>query len=371
MLLNKTSGFALIIIFLLLIFAGCSQNIETVGNIDNDIQEKPLPIEETANEEEMTVNEEETETEINYQKIKPNEAGEIMVLMYHNIGKEEKDWVRTAENFRKDLQALYDNGYRPISLKDYVTGNITTEAGFSPVVITFDDGWQNQFNILEKNDDGYIIDSDCAVGILMDFHESHPDFPLEVTFFINNNVPFGQKEYLEYKLNFIVENGMDIGNHTASHIDLKGNVDKERINKEISAVKEMVENYVDGYEVNVLSLPLGHWPNNDGLKKAVIKEENLYENIGIVQVGWDPYKSPFSADFNPHAIHRIHGSDLKSHTDGFGVYDWMAFLEKGTRLKYVSDGNPDKVTVPEKYKDRIDITKIGDKELVTYILDDN
>ena len=36
--------------------------------------------------------------------LKPNEAGKIMVLMYHNIGEPEAEWVRTPANFRKDLE---------------------------------------------------------------------------------------------------------------------------------------------------------------------------------------------------------------------------------------------------------------------------
>lgn len=36
------------------------------------------------------------------------------------------------------------------------------------------------------------------------------------------------------------------------------------------------------------------------------------------------------------------------------------------RVKFISDGSPDKVVVPEEYKDKIDKNKIGDRELITY-----
>ncbi|NLJ58438.1 MAG: hypothetical protein GX339_06300, partial [Tissierellia bacterium] len=78
--------------------------------------------------------------------LEPNELGEIMILMYHGIGQEELEWQRSAENFRKDLEYMYQNGYRMISLNDYAKGQIYTEAGYTPIILTFDDGRQNNFN---------------------------------------------------------------------------------------------------------------------------------------------------------------------------------------------------------------------------------
>lgn len=88
-----------------------------------------------------------------------------MVLMYHNIGEEEATWTRTPENFRRDLETLYNSGFRAISLEDYALGNIATEKGHTPVVITFDDGMKNNFRYLENGE----IDPTCAIGILESF----------------------------------------------------------------------------------------------------------------------------------------------------------------------------------------------------------
>ena len=46
----------------------------------------------------------------------PNELGKVMVLEYHLIGYPEDRWRRTPENFRKDLQMLYDNDFYPVSV---------------------------------------------------------------------------------------------------------------------------------------------------------------------------------------------------------------------------------------------------------------
>src|SRR5687768_196837 len=50
-------------------------------------------------------------------QLPPNELGRIMVLEYHRLGTPEGEWFRTLENFRKDLQALYQAGYRPVTMR--------------------------------------------------------------------------------------------------------------------------------------------------------------------------------------------------------------------------------------------------------------
>ncbi|MGH7447412.1 MAG: hypothetical protein ACRELT_07615, partial [Longimicrobiales bacterium] len=47
----------------------------------------------------------------------PNELGRIPVVEYHLFGAQETRWTRTPENFRKDLELLYERGYRPVSLR--------------------------------------------------------------------------------------------------------------------------------------------------------------------------------------------------------------------------------------------------------------
>src|SRR5581483_5653531 len=42
-----------------------------------------------------------------FERIRPNELGQIMVLEYHEIGDEELRWTRSRENFRHDLEYLY------------------------------------------------------------------------------------------------------------------------------------------------------------------------------------------------------------------------------------------------------------------------
>lgn len=294
--------------------------------------------------------------------LKPNEAGKIMVLMYHNIGSEESEWTRTPENFIKDLNVLYEKGYRPISLHDYVSGNITTEQGFTPVVITFDDGNKNNFEYLENGD----VSPESAVGLLVDFNKIHKDFPLEATFFVNGRIPFKQGGLESKKLDYILESGMDIGNHTRDHMNLK-NATAEEIQEQIGSQAQYIESLLGdkAYRVNTLALPFGGRPKDESLIGFLLSgsfKGTAYENIAVLNVGWNPGQSPYSSGFNPLSIPRVRASETK--VDNVGLYNYLDYFDKNPGERFVSDGIAEIVTVPEDKKESLSLP--GDRELYTY-----
>ena len=294
--------------------------------------------------------------------LKPNESGKIMVLMYHNIGEEEKEWVRTTENFRKDLLTLYEKGYRPISLRDYVSGNITTPQGYTPIVLTFDDGMKNNFEYLE---DG-TIDENSAVGIMLDFNKEYPDFNLAATFFLNDQVLFGQSDRVEDKFQFLLENGMDIGNHSRTHANFT-KISGEELQKEIGAQAEYLEGFIkqEGYVVNTMALPFGSRPKDDsltGFLREGIYEGKKYENIAILNVGWNPAHSPYDTRFSFESIPRIRASEMK--VDNVGMYNYIQYFDNNPSERFISDGVAEIITVP---KDKVElITTDSDKEIYVY-----
>ncbi len=90
-------------------------------------------------------------------------------------------------------------------------------------MVTFDDGWQSQFDYVQDADGLLRIDPSCAVGIMESFCSEHPDFGRGAVFNISlDKTPFGQAEYLEQKLNFLLDNGYAIGNHTMRHRSFTG-----------------------------------------------------------------------------------------------------------------------------------------------------
>jgi peptidoglycan/xylan/chitin deacetylase (PgdA/CDA1 family) len=302
-----------------------------------------------------------TKADINL-SLKPNESGKIMVLMYHNIGSVESEFVRTPENFRKDLNTLYEKGYRPISLSDYVTGNINIEQGYTPVVITFDDGNKNNFEYLP---DG-TINKDSAVAILMDFHKKHKDFPLEATFFLTGDRPFGQKGMESKKVNFIIDNGMDIGNHTVDH-PIFNSFTGDKIQQEIGAQAQYLKGLIskNNYKIDTIALPYGSRPKDKTLTKYLAAGSFngvTYDNIAILNVGWNPGYSPYDVKFDPLSIPRVRSSEMK--VDNVGLYNYLDYFDKNPQEKFISDGVAGIVTVP-KGKEKLLNTSIK-KEIYAY-----
>ena len=108
-------------------------------------------------------------------------------MMYHGIenvdtnenvgGNVDKDgYNRIAKAFREDLEFYYKENYRMVRLVDYVNGEIDTEFGKSPLILTFDDGNKNNFNVLGKDEKGNLqIDPNCAIGILEEFKKTYSE----------------------------------------------------------------------------------------------------------------------------------------------------------------------------------------------------
>ncbi|SET07279.1 polysaccharide deacetylase family protein [Anaerobranca gottschalkii] len=330
----------------------------TKGVNDDGIPQDQVDKEtDTENEEELI------DEEIDFQKIRPNELGRIMVLMYHQIGPEEREWIRTPDNFRRDLQTLYDNGYRLVSLRDVLRGEISVPAGYSPVVITFDDGTEGQFRYIEK-DGEWVIDPDSAVGILLEMNEKNPGLGTAATFFVNSN-PFRQPEHTKRKLEELVRFGMDIGNHTLTHPNLSTITSPEEMQRQMGGLVKEIQSYLPDYQIDTLALPFGAHPKEE-LYPYAIKgqyEGTEYHHKGILLVGSHPSHSPFHKDFNPLRIPRIRGEDPFEY--GY-LYYWLDYFERNPHLRYISDGDPRYVTFPEKLLDEVDLSNFPEKKIRTY-----
>lgn len=303
-----------------------------------------------------------------------NELGKVPIMMYHGIrektssstgttgGNVDKDgYNRTPSAFREDLEYYYENGYEMIRLQDYVNGKVTASYGKSPIIITFDDGNEDNIKVTGLDDNGnIIIDKNSAVGILEEFKEKHKDVNVTATFFVNGGI-FNQEEYNEKILLWLVDNGYDIGNHTQTHLDIKKS-SSDKVQKEIAYVYDKLEELIPGKYVNIIALPFGSpYTKDDPNYQYVLSStynEKTYETISALRVGWEPEVSCFDKNFDKTFLKRCRAYD--NNGKEFDIQMVFKMLET---TKYISDGNPDTIVIKEVDKDKLIET---DKKIITY-----
>ncbi len=306
-----------------------------------------------------------------------NETGQIYILNFHGFIQDDladtfsdRHYTMTFSQFRKTLLFLYDNDYRPITMDEFLRGNIDVPLGKIPIVLTFDDGRAGQFNLVEKNGE-LIVNPDSAVGIWIEFNEEHPDFKLKGTFYVNLGVStFDGSGTLAERLRYMIDLGFEIGNHTYSHEALRLMTEKDDVIYQMGKNQEVMESLVPGYKFTSLALPFGEDVRVEELRDYVVKGNYLgteYNNIGVLDCKWRPSFSPFDTDFDTRLIYRVRADGLEP--VDCDMSDWM--LNKLTTKKgqYISDGDPQTVTVPESLKSKLDEEAVADKKIITYNLD--
>ncbi len=308
-----------------------------------------------------------------FKEKKVNELGKIPIMMYHGIRKKtststgtiggnvDKDgYNRTPEAFREDLEFYYKNGYRMIRLNDYINDYIDVELGYSPIILTFDDGNADNFKVIGKNEDGSLkFDPDSAIGILESFKEKYPDFNVTATFFLTGAL-CNQPDYNEEIIKWLVKNGYDVGNHTKTHLDIKKS-SSDKVQQEIAYVYDKLEEIVPGKYVKIIALPYGspYKKNHENYKYVLETNYNnkTYKTSAALRVGWEPEVSPFSKSFDKTFLKRCRAYDNNSKE--FDITMVFNMLKKS---RYISDGEPDFITILESDKDNL---KETDKKIVT------
>ena len=307
---------------------------------------------------------------------KINELGTVPIMMYHGIrektssstgtvgGNVDKDgYNRTPEAFRKDLEMYYESGYEMIRLEDFINGNINVSYGKSPIVLTFDDGNEDNIKVTGLDSDGNIlIDKNSAVGILEEFKKNHPDVSVTATFFVNGGI-FNQSEYNEKILKWMVENGYDIGNHTQTHLDIKKS-SSDKVQKEIAYVYDKLEEYIPGKYVKIIALPFGspYVKTHDNFKYVLSTSYNgkTYETEAALRVGWEPEVSCFDKDFDKTFLKRCRAYD----NNGKDFDIDMVFNRLLKDNRYISDGNSKTITIPKEKGDLLNNS--NNLEVITY-----
>ncbi|MDR1914362.1 MAG: polysaccharide deacetylase family protein [Clostridiales bacterium] len=384
LLLGRFANFILCILPILLFCACSPQTPAGAGERSITVQYSPNPARDAAKTEDtplpspvnspVTSSAAPSSLELikaeDYKLKRPYELGQIMIIMYHGLieGDDSKDYYqRNKDNFRNDLQTFYDRGFRLISLEDWFTNNITVEAGYSPLALTFDDGKATAFS-LQKADGGLEPTTDCAVDIMTKFSDEHPDFGNTATFFIcDGPEPFFGEGTLTERFTYLIEHGYDIGNHTQNHNQMN-KMDAKTIQDEIGFIDQMIKNNAPGYIPIAFSYPYGIRPKEEFYPYILdgTYDGKEYHYLFGLREGQSGTPSAVNrVGFDPLGVPRVRASDNEDTDLGWQLRNFEEFPEK----RYISDGLPDRISVPVEFAENLDRNSLNGKEL--YLYDEN
>ena len=284
----------------------------------------------------------------------PNEMGRIMVLEYHLITDHNGDYARERGQFRKDLELLYDRGYRPVNMSDVLDKNLNLPKGLSPVVFVFDDASPEQFSYIDNN--GKLeIDPNSGMGIWLDFRKTHPDWNNKAVYcllsganaghnFFGDRGIKGQKSQWRFqKVKWLADNGFELCDHTLWHAQLSKYPDAF-VQEQIARNALAIDSAVPGYKIRSMALPQGLWPKNRALaSKGSWTDPKSGKTVNyswpvVFEVAGGPMRSPYDPAFNP-------GSTPRIQVIGNAIGAMIDKLEAAGNA-YISDGNPSVVARP-------------------------
>lgn len=163
---------------------------------------------------------------------------QIPVLAYHRVGYTSDALTVSPKRFANDLEALKEKGYHSISLEDFqrFINDRNVELPEKPVVITFDDGYldnfENAYPLLQK-------------------------YGMTGAFFIITGM-MGKKERLASDhLVEMAQGGMSFGSHTVTHNAL-AELDQGAVYTEVVNSKIVLEDLLDK-KVDAIAYPRGSY----------------------------------------------------------------------------------------------------------------
>jgi len=187
----------------------------------------------------------------------------VPILVYHIVRPKYPDdsaavraLAQTPEVFDAQLQYIEDAGYHVITFTDLENHFLrSTALPSKPLIISFDDGWRNQF--------------DYAFPILVKHH-------LTATFFVFTN-SIGRHSFLTWdNLATLLDAGMTIGSHSRSHPYLTKISSPRALADEIVESKKILEDKL-GITVDQFAYPFGQY-NADIVR--MVKEAGYHSARG-------------------------------------------------------------------------------------------
>lgn len=178
-------------------------------------------------------------------RVTPPRAIDMPVLIYHHVAPQQPPGYEpmgalfeTPDNFERELKYLKDNGYQAVSfddLADFLQFGLPLPG--RPVILSFDDGWQNQF--------------DYAFPLLN-------KYGFTATFFVVIDYLEHQNFMTIRQLQTLMGAGMTIGSHTRSHVALSGIDSPSKLQDELAGSRAWLEKQLS-VPINTFAYPYGSY----------------------------------------------------------------------------------------------------------------
>ncbi|MGP3915292.1 polysaccharide deacetylase family protein [Nonomuraea sp. 10N515B] len=278
-----------------------------------------------------------------------NELGKVPVLMYHRLlRKRMASLDRTPDQLMKELEKLAKRGYVPITAAEFAAGDIHVPAGKFPVVLTFDDGHPSHF-ALDVNGNPA---PDTAVAVIQDVATRYPGFRPVATFWVNKE-PFGLRDHASQAaaLRWLTEHGYEVANHTWGHANLRA-LKRKRVREQIVRLERLFKK-LGAPSSTTIALPYGALPRDKKAARTGSWDGSRYDFSGVFLAGAEPSLSPYAKNFDRGAIQRIQSNGKTGECRKWCSQYWLDWLDKHPGERYVSDGDPDRISMPEELQGNI------------------
>lgn len=282
-------------------------------------------------------------------QVKANELGLVPIIMYHRILKKRIATIdRTPDQIRRELEGMAKQGYVPITAREFAAGDIRVPAGKFPVVLTFDDGHATHFALDAQGRPK----KDTAVAIIYDVARKYPGFRPVATFWINH-YPFGlqsPKEQAE-AVQWLTAQGFEVANHTWAHPNL-GVLPKKKVSQQIVRLERLLKK-LGVPPSKTLALPFGSMPHPKKVAGSGAWDGTKYSFDAVFLAGAEPSVSPFAKGYDRGAVQRIQSNGKKGECRKWCSKYWLEWLDKHPGKRYVSDGDPQRISMPRKLQGNI------------------
>ena len=217
-------------------------------------------------------------------------AVDMPVLIYHHVAPERPPGYEsmgalfeTPDNFERQLKYLKDNGYEAVSfddLADFLQFGLPLPG--RPVILSFDDGWRNQF--------------DYAFPLLK-------KYGFTATFFVVTGYLEHQNFMTIQQVQTLMGAGMTIGSHTCSHVALSGIGNPSKLEDELAGSKAWLEKRLSA-PLNSFAYPYGSYST----AVAAAVEASGYRTARTFDIG---------AHYTPNKLATLPGALFKTYTERY------------------------------------------------------